>query len=90
MFKTRPPSHLNVLQPVGGLQAGQPMGLLDVGVDDIFELLQGLPHHVDVVDVQEDELCVLVLIAFVAASCSLPARDGVETHFRVAWGGETQ
>lgn len=64
-------SHLDVFQPVCGLQAGQPVGLLHVGVDDVFKLLQGLPHDVDVLDVQEDQLCVLVFVPFIAPSCGL-------------------
>lgn len=67
-------SHLHMLQPVSGLQAGQPVRLLHVGVDDVLELLQRLPHDMDVLDVQEDELCVLVLVTFIAPSSGLKVR----------------
>lgn len=63
--------YLHMFEPVCGLQAGQPVGLLHVGVDDVLELLQGFPHDMDVLDVQEDELSVLILIALVASSRGL-------------------
>lgn len=47
------------------------MGFFHIGIDDVFEFLQGFPHDVDILDVQEDELCVLVLITFVASTCGL-------------------
>lgn len=47
------------------------MRFLHIGVDDVFEFLQGFPHDVDILDVQEDELCVLVLITLIAPSCGL-------------------
>lgn len=52
------------------------MRFLHVGVDDVFELLQGLPHDVDVLDVQEDQLRVLVLVALVASSRGLGEGGG--------------
>ena len=64
--------YLDVLQPVGGLQAGEPVGLLHVGIDDVLELLEGLAHHMDVVDVQEDQLRVLIgVVPLVAPTCRL-------------------
>lgn len=64
-------SYFDMFQPVCGLQTRQPVGLLHVRVDNVFELLQRLPHHVDVLDVQEHQLCVLVLIALIAPSSGL-------------------
>lgn len=65
-------SHLNVLEPVSGLQVGEPMGVLDIGVDHILQLAQRLPHHVDVVNVQEHQLSVLIRVfAFVTAPLHL-------------------
>lgn len=65
-------SHLNVLEPVSGLQVGEPMGVLDVGVHHILQLAQRLPHHVDVVNVQEHQLSILICVfAFVAAPLHL-------------------
>lgn len=61
-----------MLQPVGGLQVGQPVRLLDAGVHHFPELPQGLPHHVDVVDVQKHQLRVLVrVLALIATTLGL-------------------
>lgn len=56
------------------------MGFLHVGVDDIFEFLLGFPHDVDILDVQEDELCILVLITLVASSGGLRIAQTVGMH----------
>lgn len=47
------------------------MRLLHIGVDDVFEFLQGFPHDVDILNIQEDELCILVLITLIASSSGL-------------------
>lgn len=74
-------SYLDMLQPVCRLQAGQPVRLLHVGVDDIFELFKGFPHNMDILDVQEDELCILVLITLVASSSGLRVAKTMGIHF---------
>ena len=56
------------------------MRILHVGVDDVLELLQGFPHDVDILDVQKDELCVLVLIAFVASAGGLWKKADVKIY----------
>ena len=58
-----------MVQPVGRLQVGQPPLVLDVGEAHVLDLAQALPHHVDVVDVQEDKLGTLIVI-FVLISSS--------------------
>lgn len=64
--------HLNVLEPVSWLQVGEPMGVLDVGVHHILQLAQRLPHHVDVVNVQEHQLSILICVfTFVTAPLHL-------------------
>lgn len=47
------------------------MGFLHIGVDDVFEFLQRFPHDVDILNVQENELCILVLIALIPSPCGL-------------------
>lgn len=47
------------------------MRFLHIGVDDIFEFLQRFPHDVDILNVQENQLCILVLIALIPSSCGL-------------------
>ena len=48
---------LDVVQPVGRLQVTQPPLILDVGEAHVLDLAKTLPHHVNVVDVEEDQLC---------------------------------
>lgn len=51
------------------------MGLLHVGVDDLLELFEGLAHHMDVMNVQEDQLRVLIgVIPFIPPTCRLESR----------------
>lgn len=47
------------------------MRFLHIRVDDIFELLQRFPHDMDILNVKEDELCILVLVTLIASSCGL-------------------
>lgn len=47
---------------MGGLQAGQPMGLLHIRVDNILQFLQWLSHYMDIMDVQKDQLSILICI----------------------------
>lgn len=64
--------YLDVLQPVSGLQTGEPVRLLHVGVNNVFQLLQWLPHHMDVVDIQENKLSILIgIFTFITPSCGL-------------------
>lgn len=49
-----------MLKPVSGLQIGEPVGVLNVGVDHVLQLAERLSHHVDVVNVQEHQLSVLI------------------------------
>ena len=53
---------LDVVQPVGRLEVGQPPLVLDVGEAHVLDLAEALAHHVDVVNVQEDKLGTLVVI----------------------------
>ena len=59
---------LDVVQPAGRLQVGQPPLVLDVGEAHVLDLAQALPHHVDVVDVQEDKLGTLIVIFILISS----------------------
>ena len=57
-------------QPVGGLQIRQePIGVLNPGRAHLLHLPQALPHHMDIVNVQEDQLDAgVVFFTFVAAT----------------------
>ena len=59
---------LDVVQPASRLQVGQPPLVLDVGEAHVLDLAQALPHHVDVVDVQEDKLGTLIVIFILISS----------------------
>lgn len=62
---------------MSGLQVGQPNGVLDVGIDHVLQLAQRLPHHVDVVDVQEKQLSVLIrILTLVSATFHLNETNG--------------
>lgn len=47
------------------------MRFLHIGVDNVFEFLQRFPHDVDILNIQENELCILVLIALIPSPCGL-------------------
>lgn len=65
-------AHLDVLEPMSGLQIGEPVGVLNVGVDHVLQLAKRLPHHVDVVNIQEHQLCVLIgILTFITTSFHL-------------------
>lgn len=55
------------------------MRFLHIGVDNVFKFLEGFPHDMDILNVQEYELCILVLITLVASSCGL----GIEKTLRL-------
>ena len=57
-----------MVQPASRLQVGQPPLVLDVGEAHVLDLAQALPHHVDVVDVQEDKLGTLIVIFILISS----------------------
>lgn len=60
-------AHLDVLKPMSGLQIGEPVGVLDIGVDNFLQLAERLPHHVDIVNIQENQLSVLIgILAFIS------------------------
>ena len=59
---------LDVVQPVGRLEVGQPPLVLNVGEAHVLDLAETLPHHVDVVDVEEDQLCTVIVILILIAS----------------------
>lgn len=60
MAENQQKSHLDMLKPVSGLQIGEPAGILNVGVDHVLQLAERLSHHVDVVNVQENQLSILI------------------------------
>ena len=65
-------AHLDVLKPVCGLQIGEPVGVLDVGVDHILQLAEWLSHHMDVVNIQEHQLSILIgILTFITTTLHL-------------------
>ena len=51
-----------MIQPVRGLEVAQPPLILNVREAHVFDLAEALPHDVNVVNVQEDELRTLIVI----------------------------
>lgn len=49
-----------MLQPIGGLQSREPLCFIDIRVTQLLELPQRFPHHVDVMDIQENQFGVLI------------------------------
>lgn len=79
-------AHLDVLKPVSGLQIGEPVGVLDVGVDHVLQLAEGLSHHVDVVNIQEHQLSVLIrILTFITTPFHLKENKQVETGWVLRW-----
>lgn len=64
--------NLDVLKPVSGLQIGEPVGVLNIGVDHILQLAERLSHHMDIVNIHEDQLSILICIfTFIPSSFHL-------------------
>ena len=59
---------LDVVQPVGRLEVAQPPLVLDVWEAHVLDLAKAFTHHVDVVDVEEDQLRTVVMILILIAS----------------------
>lgn len=77
-----------MLKPMSGLQIGEPVGVLNVGVDHVLQLAERLSHHVDVVNVQENQLSILIgVFTFVTTPFHLEEKSdhkiSIETLLRL-------
>ena len=58
---------VQVMEPIGVVDVGEPFGVVDDGEAHVLDFAEGLPHHVDVVDVQKVELGIRIdVLVFVS------------------------
>lgn len=68
-----------MMKPVGVVNVGEPLGVVDHRETHVLHFAERFPHYVDVVDVQELELCIGVdVLIFVSASRFYKLEDSKE------------
>lgn len=71
----------NILQPVCGIYGRVPVKFVYGGVDHLLQLAQRLPHHMDVGNLQEYQLCIgIETFALVATIFSLEKENKREDN----------
>lgn len=71
----------NILQPVCGIYGRVPVKFVYGGVDHLLQLAQRLPHHMDVGNLQEYQLCIgIETLALIATIFSLEQENKWEDN----------
>lgn len=54
--------HLDVFQPMCGLEVGQPVRFFNIRINDLLQFPQWLTHYMNVMDFQKHQFCILISI----------------------------